>query len=62
MSIDKTAAFHLSLFYGDKDKCLLSLNQTLTKYKNSPNARNPKLVERIAKYEKVIAHLEKPNP
>lgn len=46
--------FHLSLCYGDKDRCIVELGQAIEKYKNCKNPNHPKVIERIEKYQSII--------
>jgi len=58
MDIEQTAKFQVSLFYGDKQKCIDSLKKTITKYQNSINAKSQKIIERIEKYNSIVNYLE----
>jgi len=57
MSIEKTAKFHLSLFYGDKEKCIDCLVKTMSKYENCKN-QTDKILERIEQYKIIIKYLK----
>jgi len=57
MCLSKKAKFHLSLFYGDKDKCIESLEKTMLRYQNCKNSNNPKILKRVDDYKLLIDEL-----
>jgi len=52
--LSNLAKFHLSLSYGDKDRCIEELSKVIEKYKNCKNINSKNVLERIKHYESVI--------